>query len=122
MPLARIVIEEVGDMAIPERRWMCEMEVGNLGMFKTHHMQGPDIEDILRQVMGVYREAMGIKPTAATAAAGLRKDAAEEVASLRRDAEDLGIVVDGRWGAGRLQDEINAKLKEGGDVGTAAAD
>jgi len=102
MPLCRVIIEEIGDMAIPERRWMCEMEAGVLGMFKTHHMQGPDIEDILRQVMDVYRVATGVKAKPA--------EPDEDVVALRKDAEDLGVVVDGRWGAGRLRREIDAAL------------
>lgn len=35
----------------------------------------------------------------------------EDLAQLRKDAEDLGIEVDGRWGAKRLQSEIDNALR-----------
>lgn len=35
----------------------------------------------------------------------------EDLTQLRKDAEDLGIEVDGRWGAKRLQSEIDNALR-----------
>jgi len=41
--------------------------------------------------------------------------AAKDLDSLRLTAGDLGITVDGRWGAQRLEEEIKAKILAGGD-------
>jgi hypothetical protein len=43
------------------------------------------------------------------------EQAAKDLESLRTSATDLGLVVDGRWGIQRLEDEIKAKILAGGD-------
>lgn len=56
--------------------------------------------------------AQARKPQSATAAKPAPIEAPPSIDDLRQQATDLGIDVDGRWGAGRLQYEID-KAKHG---------
>ena len=54
--------------------------------------------------------------TAAADALALEQ-ASKDLESLRAAATDIGITVDGRWGAQRIEDEIKAKILAGGEPG-----
>jgi hypothetical protein len=45
----------------------------------------------------------------------------KDLEALRGTATDLGINIDGRWGAGRLEDEIKAKILANGNARAADA-
>ncbi len=54
MPLSRITIEEVGSSAPVDKRWLCEMEVGNAGTFRTVHVQKASLAEILKEIDRQY--------------------------------------------------------------------
>ncbi len=54
MPLTRITIEEVGSSAPVDKRWLCEMEVGNAGTFRTVHMQKASLSEVLIEIDRQY--------------------------------------------------------------------
>lgn len=56
-------------------------------------------------------EASDAAGDAAASEAAASAQAATDLETLRATAVDLGITVDGRWGASRLEDEIKAKIE-----------
>ena len=119
MPLTRVVIEDVGQAAPAESRWLCEMETGQSGTFRTLHLRAGSFEAVLKLVREAYRgepdpaELAAAKDAKIAAAAEAEAQAAEpgdevpDIEALRARAEELGVDVDKRWGAARLQTEID---------------
>ncbi len=123
MPLTKVVIEDVGQAAPAEARWLCEMETGQSGTFRTVHFRAGSFNAILKMVRDAYRgetspadlaaarevkvEAAAVAAAEAEAQAAEPADEAPDVEALRAHAEELGVDVDRRWGVARLQTEID---------------
>lgn len=127
MPLARLEIEQ-----IEGNRWVAEVEAGGfVGQrnFEHRRLHATSYADIMAKVAEFYyRQVPPAMPEPeATSAHDQDEDAQTEEdpdprdprdnerIELRREAEALGIDIDLRWGAKRLQDEIT-KAKAGETV------
>ncbi len=123
MPLSRIEIEQIGP-----GRWVAEVEAGGTSA-RRKHVSGENFDDVLLAVVEAHAEltappappkVMSVRETEVAQSERIAEEveaqqkgerAVYELRSreeLLAEVDRLGIDVDRRWGAARLQEAIDA--------------